>query len=126
MKKALHILLVVALLSSVMTIGKGVDLVQCHCSGQSMLMPCGAVEDEDGCDPSDGCLDITHIELSPAQPVTHTAFDTFVAPFFGVAVPAWEYVLSQPVVTVPSAEPHYITRGSPPRHYLNLIQILLI
>ena len=126
MKKALHILLVIVLLSSVLTIGKGVDLVQCHCSGQSMIVPCGAVEDEDGCDPTDGCLDITHIELSPAQPVSYSISDLFVIPLLGVAVPVWEFVLPQPENTVLAAEPHFITRGSPPREYLNFIQILLI
>ena len=126
MKKALHIFLIIALLSSVMTIGKGVDLVQCSCSGESMMLPCGTVEDEDGCDPKDGCLDITHIELSPAQIVPHFSFDSFAVPQLGVAVPAWEVVLSQDAWVTSPAEPHYIVRGSPPRNYLNLIQILLI
>ena len=126
MKKALHIFLIIALLSSVMTIGKGVDLVQCHCSGESMMVPCGAVEDEDGCDPKDGCLDITHIELSPAQIVPHFSFDSFAVPQLGVAVPAWEIVFPQVVALASIAETHYIVRGSPPRDYLNRIQILLI
>ena len=126
MKKALHIILIFTLLLSVWTIGKGVDLVQCHCSGQTMMVPCGAVEDEDGCVPSDGCLDVTHVELSPAQPVPHFSFDSFAVPLLGVTVAAWEVVLSQAAWVAPLAETYYIVRGSPPRDYLNRIQILLI
>ncbi|MCR5394559.1 MAG: hypothetical protein K6E86_04125 [Bacteroidales bacterium] len=126
MKKALHILLVINLLSSILMIGKGVDLVRCSCSGQAKVVPCGVVEDEDGCDPSDGCLDITHIELSPAHPVQPISSDSFVTPIICMALPAWNEVLYQVAVRALPAESHYIVRGSPPRDYLNLIQILLI
>ena len=127
MKKALHLILIFIFLSSFLTIGKGVDLVQCSCSGEVTMVPCGTVEDEDGCDASDGCLDVIHVELSPVSQAHSQSEDTFLSVVPECLVPDWIYCwLRVDAVTVvrPTCVP--IVRGAPPRDYLNLIQILLI
>lgn len=127
MKKALHLILIFIFLSSFLTIGKGVDLVQCSCSGEVTMVPCGTIEDEDGCDASDGCLDVIHVELSPVSHPQTLSEDTFLSAVPESLVPDWVYCwLRVDAVTVvrPTCVP--IVRGAPPRDYLNLIQILLI
>ena len=83
------------------------------------------VEDE-GCTPGEGCLTVVHVELSPTPAAQTTVYDFHAVQPLLAILPSFVAEWMQPAIRKALAQPVRATTKSPPRHYLNLIQVLLI
>lgn len=126
MKKFSHIILSTLLSMTILAIGVGVDVVRCNCSGMTKVVLCGTdVEDKD-CMPNEGCMTVEHVQLSPTLEMQTVAFDFHVLqPVFSI-LPSLVAEWMQPVISKAMVQPFRVVWKSPPRAYLNLIQVLLI
>lgn len=126
MKKCCHILLSVLLSMMILFIGAGVDVVQCSCTGMAKVVPCGMEVEDKGCTPNEGCLTVEHVQLSPTLTAKTITYDFHVLqPLLAILsslVAEW----MQPTTCKAMVQPIRVMWKSPPRDYLNLIQVLLI
>ena len=126
MKKCGHILLSVLLSMTIVFIGVGVDVVRCSCTGMAKVVPCGVEVEDKGCTPDEGCMTVKHILLSPTLTAQTTTYDFHVIQPLLAVLPSLVAEWLQPTVGRTMALPHLVVWKSPPRAYLNLIQVLLI
>ena len=126
MKKFSHIILSTLLSMTILAIGVGVDVVRCNCSGMTKMVLCGTdVEDKD-CSPNEGCLTVEHVQLSPTEMAQTIAYDFHaLQPVFSI-LPCLVAEWMQPVISKAMVQTFHFHSKSPPRYYLNLIQVLLI
>jgi hypothetical protein len=131
MKKALHILVSLLLLMTILFIGNGINIIRCAHSGTVEVVTAIGNSlthhsEDNCCSIRSKCMTVTHLELSPT--VTNQQVDTdfhifqpllTILPDFST-----EWLLS--VVWKPIVQSVYRLWKSPPRDYLNFICILLI
>ena len=126
MKKLSYIILSTLLSMTILAIGVGVDVVRCNCSGMTKVVLCGTdVEDKD-CMPNEGCMTVEHVQLSPTLTMQTVAYDFHVLQPVLSILPSLVAEWMQPVISKAMVQPFHVVWKSPPRAYLNLIQVLLI
>ena len=126
MKKCSHILLSVLLSMMILFIGAGVDIVRCSCTGMAKVVPCGTEVEDKGCMPGEDCLTVEHVQLSPTLTAQTITYDFHVLQPLLAVLPS--LVAEWLVHTESMAVKQFIPQAwkSPPRDYLNLIQVFLI
>ena len=126
MKKYCHILLSVLLSMIILFIGAGVDVVQCSCTGMAKVVPCGTEVEDKGCMPGEDCLTVEHVQLSPTLTAQTITYDFHVLQPLLAILPSLVAEWMQPTTCKAMVQPIRVMWKSPPRDYLNLIQVLLI
>ena len=126
MKKCSHILLSVLLSMMILFIGAGVDIVRCSCTGMAKAVPCGMEVEDKGCMPDEGCLTVEHVQLSPTLTAQAITYDFRVLQPLLAILPSLVAEWMQPTTCKALVQPTHLAWKSPPRDYLNFIQILLI
>lgn len=126
MKKCSHILLSVLLSMTILFIGAGVDVVQCSCTGMAKVVPCGMEVEDKGCAPDEGCLTVEHVHLSPMLSAQSITYDFHVLQPLLAILPSLVAEWMQPTTCKAKVQSTRVVWKSPPRNYLNLIQVLLI
>ena len=126
MKKCCHILLSLLLSMTILFIGAGVDVVQCSCTGMAKVVPCGIEVEDNGCAPDEGCLTVEHIQLSPTLTAQTITYDFHVLQPLLAILPSLVAEWMQPTTCKVLVQSIHMVRKSPPRDYLNLIQVLQI
>ena len=128
MKKFSHILLSVLLSMTILFIGSGVTITRCAHTGTLKVMTVfnsGAMGDM-SCSMNAPCMTMEHVELSPTNIVQTVTYDFHVFQPLLAVLPS--LVAEWFVVTENKAEVQFASEvwKSPPRDYLNFIQVLLI
>ena len=126
MKKCSHILLSVLLSMTILFIGGGVDIVQCSCTGMAKVVPCGMEVEDKGCAPDEGCLTVEHVHLSPTLTAQTITYDFHVLQPLLAILPSLVAEWMQPATCKAQVQSTRVVWKSPPRDYLNFIQVLLI
>ena len=90
------------------------------------MVPCGMEVEDKGCTPDEGCLTVEHVQLSPTLTAQTITYDFHVLQPLLAILPSLVAEWMQPNTSKASVQPIYAVRKSPPRDYLNLIQVLLI
>ena len=126
MKKCCHILLSVLLSMMILFIGAGVDVVQCSCTGMAKVVPCGMEVEDNGCTPDEGCLTVEHVQLSPMLTAKTITYDFHVLQPLLAILPSLVAEWMQPTTCKAMVQSIHVVWKSPPRDYLNFIQVLLI
>ena len=126
MKKSSHILLSVLLSMMILFIGGGVDVVQCSCTGMAKVVPCGMEVEDKGCASDEGCLTVEHVHLSPTLTAQTITYDFHVLQPLLAILPSLVAEWMQPTTCKTMVQSTRVVWKSPPRDYLNLIQVLLI
>ena len=126
MKKCSHILLSILLSMTILFIGAGVDVVHCSCTGMAKVVPCGMEVEDKGCTPDEGCLMVEHVQLSPTLTAKTLTYDFQVLQPLLAILPSLVAEWMQPTTCKAMVRPIRVMWKSPPRDYLNLIQVLLI
>ena len=128
MKKCCHIMLSVLLSMTILFIGSGVTITRCAHTGTLKVMTVfnsGAMGDM-SCNMNAPCMTVEHVELSPTNVVQTVSYDFHVFQPLIAVLPS--LVAEWFVMTENKAEVQFAPEvwKSPPRDYLNLIQVLLI
>ena len=128
MKKFSHILLSVLLSVTILFIGSGVTITRCAHTGTLKVMTVfnsGAMGDM-SCSMNAPCMTMEHVELSPTNIAQTVTYDFHVFQPLLTVLPS--LVAEWFVVTENKAEVQFAPEvwKSPPRDYLNFIQVLLI
>ena len=128
MKKFSHILLSVLLSMTILFIGSGVTITRCAHTGTLKVMTVfnsGAMGDM-SCSMNAPCMTMEHVELSPTNIAQTVTYDFHVFQPLLAVLPS--LVAEWFVVTENKAEVQFAPEvwKSPPRDYLNFIQVLLI
>ena len=128
MKKFSHILLSVLLSVTILFIGSGVTITRCAHTGTLKVMTVfnsGAMGDM-SCSMNAPCMTMEHVELSPTNMAQTVTYDFHVFQPLLAVLPS--LVAEWFVVTENKAEVQFASEvwKSPPRDYLNFIQVLLI
>ena len=126
MKKSSHILLSILLSMMILFIGGGVDVVQCSCTGMAKVVPCGMEVEDKGCTPNEGCLTVEHVHLSPTLTAQTITYDFHALQPVMAILPCLVAEWMQPTTCKALVQHVYMAVKSPPRDYLNLIQVLMI
>lgn len=126
MKKYCHILLSVLLSMTILFIGAGVDVVQCSCTGMAKVVLCGMEVEDNGCAPDEGCLTVEHVQLSPTLTAQTITYDFHVLQPLLAILPSLVAEWMQPTTFKAMIHPIRVVWKSPPRDYLNFIQVFLI
>ena len=128
MKKCSHIMLSLLLSMTILFIGNGVNLMRCAHTGTLKVMTVfnsGAM-DGMGCNMNSDCMTMEHVELSPTNMAQTVNYDFHVFQPLLAVLPS--LVAEWQVTTENKVEVHFAPEvwKSPPRDYLNFIQVLLI
>lgn len=126
MKTYSHILLSVLLSMTMLFIGAGVDVVRCSCTGLAKVVPCGMEVEDEECPPHDDCQTVEHVELSPTLTAQTLTYDFHALQPVMVILPCLVAEWMQPTISKALVQHICVAIKSPPRDYLNLIQVLLI
>ena len=126
MNKCCHILLSILLSMTILFIGAGVDIVRCSCTGMVKVVPCGMEVEDKGCTPDEGCLTVEHVQLSPTLTAQTITYDFHVLQPLLAILPSLVAEWMQPTTCKAMVQPIRVMWKSPPRDYLNFIQVLLI
>ena len=128
MKKCSHIMLSLLLSMTILFIGNGVNLLRCAHTGSLKVMTVFNSGAMDGmsCNMNADCMSLEHVELSPTNVAQTVSYDFHVFQPLLAVLPS--LVAEWPVATENKAEVLFTPEvwKSPPRDYLNLIQVLLI
>jgi hypothetical protein len=128
MKKFSHIMLSLVLSMTILFIGNGVNLLRCAHTGTLKVMTVFNSVGMDGmsCNMNADCMSLEHVELSPTNVAQTVSYDFHVFQPLLAVLPS--LVAEWPVATENKAEVLFTPEvwKSPPRDYLNLIQVLLI
>ena len=128
MKKFSHIMLSLVLSMTILFIGNGVNLMRCAHTGTLKVMTVFNSVGMDGmsCNMNADCMSLEHVELSPTNVAQTVSYDFHVFQPLLAVLPS--LVAEWPVATENKAEVLFTPEvwKSPPRDYLNLIQVLLI
>ena len=128
MKKCSHIMLSLLLSMTILFIGNGVNLLRCAHTGSLKVMTVFNSGAMDGmsCNMNADCMSLEHVELSPTNVVQTYSSDFHVFQPLLAVLPS---LVAEWLVTKENrAEVQFTPEvwKSPPRDYLNLIQVLLI
>ncbi len=110
----------------IMFIGTGVDIVRCSCTGMAKVVPCGTEVEDKGCAPGEDCLTVEHVQLSPTLTAQTTTYDFHVLQPLLAVLPSLVAEWMQPNTCKAMVQSIRVVWKSPPRDYLNFIQVLLI
>ena len=128
MKKFSHIMLSLLLSITILFIGDGVNLMRCAYPGTLKVMTVlnSGGMDGMGCNMNSDCMTMEHVELSPTNVAQTYTYDFHVFQPLLAVLPS--LVAEWLVTTENKAEVLFTPEvwKSPPRDYLNLIQVLLI
>ena len=128
MKKCSHIMLSLVLSMTILFIGNGVNLLRCAHTGTLKVMTVFNSVGMDGmsCNMNADCMSLEHVELSPTNVAQTVSYDFHVFQPLLAVLPS--LVAEWLVTTENKAEVLFTPEvwKSPPRDYLNLIQVLLI
>ena len=131
MKRSAHILLSLLLAVTLLYIGSGITIMRCAHTGTVKVMTAigstsmGAMDDM-GCDMTSKCMSVTHIELSPTVTVQQVTYDFHAVQPLLAILPSLVAGWMQPTASQAVVQPVREVWKSPPRDYLNFIQVLLI
>lgn len=128
MKKCCHIMLSLLLSMTILFIGSGVNITRCAHTGTIKVMTVfnsGAMGDM-SCSMNSPCMSVEHVELSPTNLAQTIAYDFHVFQPLLAVLPS--LVAEWQANTEHKAEVQFAPEvwKSPPRDYLNFIQVLLI
>ena len=107
-------------------IGGGVDIVRCSCTGMAKVVPCSMEVEDKGCTPDEGCMTVEHVQLAPTLPAQTIPYDFHVLQPLLAILPSLVAEWMLPNTCKAIVQPLYVVWKSPPRAYLNLIQVLQI
>ena len=128
MKKFSHIMLSLLLSITILFIGNDVNLMRCAHTGTLKVMTVfnSGGMDGMGCNMNSDCMTLEHVELSPTNVAQTYTYDFHVFQPLLAVLPS--LVAEWLVTTENKAEVQFTPEvwKSPPRDYLNLIQVLLI
>ena len=129
MKKFCHIMLSVLLSLTILLFGSGVNITRCAHTGTLKVMTVfnsGDGMDNMNCDMRSDCMSVEHVELSPTNVAQSVNYDFHV--FLPLLAVLPGVVAEWMATTENKAEVLFIREvwKSPPRAYLNFIQVLLI
>ena len=128
MKKFSHIMLSLVLSMTILFIGNGVNLLRCAHTGTLKVMTVFNSVGMDGmsCNMNADCMSLEHVELSPTNVAQTVSYEFHVFQPLLAVLPS--LVAEWLVPTENKAEVLFTPEvwKSPPRDYLNLIQVLLI
>lgn len=128
MKKFCHIMLSLLLSMTILFIGSGVTITRCAHTGNLKMMTVFSSGAMDGmsCGMNADCMSIEHVELSPTNMAQTVNYDFHVFQPLLAVLPS--LVAEWLVTTENKAEVQFAPEvwKSPPRDYLNYIQVLLI
>ena len=128
MKKFSHIMLSLVLSMTILFIGNGVNLLRCAHTGTLKVMTVFNSVGMDGmsCNMNADCMSLEHVELSPTNVAQTVSYEFHVFQPLLAVLPS--LVAEWLVTTENKAEVQFTPEvwKSPPRDYLNLIQVLLI
>ena len=82
--------------------------------------------EDNGCAPDEGCLTVEHIQLSPTLTAQTITYDFHVLQPLLAILPSLVAEWMQPTTCKVLVQSIHMVRKSPPRDYLNLIQVLQI
>jgi len=128
MKKLCHISLSVLLSVMLLFIGSGVNVMHCSHTGTVKVMTVlnsGGMGDM-SCGMNADCMSVEHVELSPTNMAQSISYDFHAFQPLLALLPS--LVAEWPVLTEDKAVVQFVdvVWKSPPRDYLNFIQVLLI
>jgi len=129
MKKYSHIFLSLLLSMTILYFGSGVNILRCaHTGTVKVLTAIGAAEMSGmSCGMNSSCMSMERVELSPTIMAQTVVYDFHaVQPLLAVLpslVSAWFPTTTEHKTYV---QPHFVVWKSPPRAYLNYIQVLQI
>lgn len=128
MKKCCHIMLSLLLSMTILFIGSGFNITRCAHTGTIKVMTVfnnGAMGDM-SCSMNSPCMTVEHVELSPTNMAQTVTYDFHVFQPLLAVLPS--LVAEWLVTTENKAEVQFAPEvwKSPPRDYLNFIQVLLI
>ena len=128
MKKLCHISLSVLLSVMLLFIGSGVNVMHCSHTGTVKVMTVlnsGGMGDM-SCGMNADCMSVEHVELSPTNMAQSISYDFHAFQPLLALLPS--LVAEWPVLTENKAVVQFVdvVWKSPPRDYLNFIQVLLI
>ena len=128
MKKFSHICLSLLLSMTLLFIGSGITITRCAHTGTLKVMTVfnSGVMDDMSCNMNSSCMTTEHFELSPTNMAQTVTYDFHVFQPLLAILPS--LVAEWLVPTENKAVVQFIPQvwKSPPRDYLNLIQVLLI
>ena len=128
MKKFSHICLSLLLSMTLLFIGSGITITRCAHTGTLKVMTVfnSGVMDDMSCNMNSSCMTTEHFELSPTNMAQTVTYDFHVFQPLLAILPS--LVAEWLVPTENKAVVQFIPQvwKSPPRDYLNFIQVLLI
>lgn len=128
MKKFCHIILSMLLSLAFLLIGSGVTITRCAHTGTVRVMTVFNSGSMDGmsCNMNADCMSVEHVELSPTNMAQVVSYDFHVFQPLLAVLPS--LVAEWLVTTEDKADVQFVPDvwKSPPRNYLNFIQVLLI
>ena len=128
MKKFSHICLSLLLSMTLLFIGSGITITRCTHTGTLKVMTVfnSGVMDDMSCNMNSSCMTTEHFELSPTNMAQTVTYDFHVMQPLLAILPS--LVAEWLVPTENKAVVQFIPQvwKSPPRDYLNFIQVLLI
>jgi hypothetical protein len=131
MKKYSHIILSVLLSMTILFVGSGINIMRCAHTGTVKVLtainnmrPSGM--DDMGCSMTSKCMSVTHFELSPTMTAQTVSYDFHALQPLLAILPSLVAEWSYPSTCKAVVQPVHVVWKSPPRDYLNLIQVLLI
>ena len=128
MRKFSHISLSVLLSMMILFIGSGVDIMRCSHTGTVKIMTMlnsGGMSGM-GCDMNSSCMTVEHMELSPTNMAQTVTYDFHVFQPLLAILPSLVTAWMTPEENKAVALFKPVVWKSPPRDYLNFIQVLLI
>jgi hypothetical protein len=128
MKKFCHIIMSVLLSVILLFAGSGITITQCAHTGTIKVMAAwntGAMDDM-SCDMNSSCMSTMRVELSPTNMAQNVSYDFYVIQPVLAVLPQLVADWLVPTDNKPLVQYAQEVSKSPPRAYLNLIQVLQI
>jgi hypothetical protein len=128
MKKFTHIMLSLLLSLALLFIGSGVNITRCAHTGTVKMMTVfsnGAMSDM-SCSMNSPCMTVEHFELSPTNMAQTVSYDFHVIQPLLATLPSFVAEWLLPIENKVEVQYYPDVWKSPPRDYLNFIQVLLI
>ena len=128
MKKFTHILLSLLLSMTLLFIGSGVNITRCAHTGTVKMMTVfsnGAMSDM-SCSMNSPCMTVEHFELSPTNMAQTVSYDFHVIQPLLATLPSLVAAWLMPTENDVEVQYYPDVWKSPPRDYLNFIQVFLI
>ena len=128
MKKFTHILLSLLLSMTLLFIGSGVNVMTCAHTGTVKMLTVfsnGAMSNM-SCSMNSTCMTVEHFELSPTNMVQTVSYDFHVIQPLLATLPCLVAAWLMPMENKMEVQYYADVWKSPPRDYLNFIQVFLI